>query len=190
MTVSDLLRLLKTNEWPWANRSGRSCQKRDCERIPQVAHDKWATVSELLRLLMSKERLSANCSGCSGQMSIREWIAQVAHVKRETVSELLRSLMTNERPWAICSDCSGQMSDVSESLRSLTKNERPWAIRSGRSPNMSLWVNHSFFWVNGSLAHFFERIAHLLFFSKNKQFAQKTDERIPSPAPRALKHFF
>ena len=57
--------------------------------------------------------------------------------------------------------------------RSLTKNDRPWANRSGRSPKMREWVNRSFFWANRSCAHF---------FAKNKRFAQKTDERIPSPA--------
>ena len=33
---------LKTNEWPWANRSGRSEEMSDRERIAQVAQDKWA----------------------------------------------------------------------------------------------------------------------------------------------------
>ena len=55
-TVSDSLKSLKTNEWPWANRSGCSRQMSDCERI---AHDKWATVRDLLRLLMINERMSA-----------------------------------------------------------------------------------------------------------------------------------
>ena len=47
-----------------------------------------------------------------------------------------------------------------------------WANCSGRSPKMSEWVNHSFFWANRSFAHF---------WAKNERFAQKTDERIPSP---------
>ena len=38
-TVSDSLR---TFEWLWANRSGRSCQKSNREQIAQVAHDKKA----------------------------------------------------------------------------------------------------------------------------------------------------
>ena len=45
-TESDSLRSLKTNEWPWANRSGRSEEMSDCDWIDQVAQDKWATVSE------------------------------------------------------------------------------------------------------------------------------------------------
>ena len=67
-----------------------------------------------------------------------------------------------------------KMSNVSKLLRSFTKNERPWANRTGRSPKMSEWVNRSFFWANQSFAHF---------FTKSEWFAQKTDERIPSPAP-------
>ena len=93
-------------------------------------------------------------------MSHCEGIAQVANVKRATVSESLRSLMTNEQPWTICS---------------------------GRS------------WQMSKLLVFPERIAHLLFglfalslirsfahfFSKNKRFAQKTDEQITNPAEKA-----
>ena len=54
-----------------------------------------------------------------------------------------------------------------------------WAMganRSGLSPKMSEWANYSFF----------EQITHLPIFvhflAKNKQFTQKTDERIPNPA--------
>ena len=42
VTVSKSLRSLKTNEWPWANRSGCSWQMSDHERFAQVTHDKWA----------------------------------------------------------------------------------------------------------------------------------------------------
>ena len=41
VTVSEPLRSLKTNEWPWANHSGRSWQMSDCERFAQVTYDKW-----------------------------------------------------------------------------------------------------------------------------------------------------
>ena len=75
--------------------------------------------------------------------------------------------------WANRSGRSPKMSDVSKSLRSLTKNEQPWVNRSGRSTKMSKWLNCSFFWANCSIAHF---------RAKNKWFARKTDERIPSPA--------
>ena len=62
------------------------------------------------------------------------------------------------------------MSDVSESLRSLIKNEQPLAIRSGRSEEMSnceqiTQVAHQK-WANDWIAHFFERIAHSLFFGQ------------------------
>ena len=54
-TVSDSLRSLKTNEQLWANRSGRSYQKRDRE---QIAHDKWGTGTVLLRSLTKNERFA------------------------------------------------------------------------------------------------------------------------------------
>ena len=57
-TVSKLIRSLKTNEWPWANCSGRSRQMSDNEQIAQVTHDKWATVSDSLRSLMINEQMS------------------------------------------------------------------------------------------------------------------------------------
>ena len=56
--VSKLLRSLTKNE--------------RCERIAQVAHQKWVTMSDLLRSLRGNERLWANCSGCSPKMS--EWV--------------------------------------------------------------------------------------------------------------------
>ena len=87
-----------------------------------------------------------------------EWIAQVAHQK-----------------WAMWANRSGRspkMSAMSVSLRSLRGNEGWWANRSGRSPKMSKWVNGSFFWANRSFVHF---------WAKNKRFAVKTNERIPSP---------
>ena len=59
-----------------------------------------------------------------------------------------------------------------ESIRLLTKNERCEGSWANRSPKMSKWVNRSFFWVNGSIAHF---------WAKNERFTWKTDERIPSP---------
>ena len=57
-TVSDSLRLLRTNEQLWANRSGHSCQKSDHEQIASVAHDKWVTMSDSLRSLMINEQMS------------------------------------------------------------------------------------------------------------------------------------
>ena len=48
---------LKSNEGLWVIRSDCSRQMSDCERIAQVAQDKWATVSESLRALMTNEQL-------------------------------------------------------------------------------------------------------------------------------------
>ena len=72
------------------------------------------------------------------------------------VSELLISLTKKELPWAIHSGCLEEMSDVSEFLISLTKNEQ-------MSESLIFWANHSFF------------------YTKNEQFAQKSNERIPNP---------
>ena len=59
-TVSESLRSLKTNEWPWANRSGRTEEMSKRERIAQVAQDKWAIMSDSLRSLRGNERMSAS----------------------------------------------------------------------------------------------------------------------------------
>ena len=71
------------------------------------------------------------------------------------------------------------MSDVSESLRSLTKTEQPLAICTGCSPKKKEWANRSYFWANRSFFWANRSFAH--FFAKNKEFAQKTYEQIPSP---------
>ena len=63
-TVSDLLRSLKTNEWPWATRSGRSEEISNREQITQVAQDKWSTVSNWLRSLMINEGMSDSLKKC------------------------------------------------------------------------------------------------------------------------------
>ena len=70
------------------------------------------------------------------------------------------------------------VSDVSESLSLLRGNElHMWANCSFCSPKMSEWVNCSFFGTNRSFAHF---------WTKNKRFARKLNERIPSPAPHSI----
>ena len=74
--------------------------------------------------------------------------------------------------WVNRSFCSNKMSDVSDSLRSLRGNERSWANCSGHWPKMSKWVNRSFFWANWPFAYF---------WTKNQQFAWKSNELIPSP---------
>ena len=63
-TVSDSLRLLKTNKRPWANRSGLSEEMSDRERITQVAQKKWATMSDSLRLLRGNEQMSDSLKKC------------------------------------------------------------------------------------------------------------------------------
>ena len=88
------------------------------------------------------------------------------------VNELLRSLTKNERCEQIAQVAHQKLAAMSDSLRLLTKNEQPWVNRSGRSLKMSEWGNRLFFLANPSFAHF---------FTKNKRFAQKTDEQIPSP---------
>ena len=58
-TMSELLRLLRGNDWPWANCSGRLEERSDCERIAQVAQDKWATLRDSLRSLRGNDRILA-----------------------------------------------------------------------------------------------------------------------------------
>ena len=55
------------------SKSLRSLTKNErCERIAQVAHQKWVTMSISLTSLRGNEQLWANCSGCSPKMS--EWV--------------------------------------------------------------------------------------------------------------------
>ena len=129
-------------------------------------------MSESLRSLISKEQLWANRSGCSWQMSNRE---------RFLVCFINVFWFKNKERFA---HSLFLMTDMSKSFRWLTKherceqtaqvahqNEQPWANRSSLTPKMSEWANRSFFWVNLSFVNF---------FAKNKRFAQKTNELIPS----------
>ena len=127
------------------------------------AQIKWATVSDSHR--------------SSRRMSDREQIAQVAQRKWATVSELLRLLRGNERPQANYSGCSRQMSD---SLRSLRGND-PMS-----DSLKKVWLNN----LKSCFSMFYKRLknerprairsfAH--FWTKSKQFAWKSNERIPSP---------
>ena len=146
--MSNLLRLLKTNERPWANRSGRSEEMSDREQIPQVAQDKWATVSDLLSSLRGNERMSDSLK--IFWLKIKNLVFSMYYLRFK--KKLLKKLANCSFPlfWWVM-----------------------WVNCSGRSPQMSKWVNHSFFWVNRSFANF---------WAKNKRFARKSDEQIPSPA--------
>ena len=88
------------------------------------------------------------------------------------VSESLRLLTKNERCERIAQVAHQKWATMSDLLRSLNKNERPWANPSGRSRKNERISESLFFWANPSFAHF---------FAKNEWFAQKTNERIPSP---------
>ena len=66
------------------------------------------------------------------------------------------------------------MSNVSESPRSLTKNERCERIAQFAHQKKSTMRDSLRLLTKN------ERIAH--FFAKDKQFAQKTNDRIPNPA--------
>ena len=103
-----------------------------------------------------------------------EWFTHCRSFPLSDVSKSLRALAKNERCERIAQVAHQKWwVTMSDSPTLLRRNERSWAIRSGRSPKMSEWVNHSFFWANRSFAHF---------WAKNERFAQKSDERIPSPA--------
>ena len=186
--MSDSLRSLRTNEWLWANCSGRSCQKSDREQIAQVAHDKWATMSTLLRLLMINEQMSYSLKTFWLKSYFLVCFIYVFWFKEmsdllipsflmSVVSELIRSLTKNKRCEQITQVAHQKWATMSDSLTSLRGNEQSWANRSGRSPKMSEWVNRSFFWANCSFTHF---------WAKNEWFAWKTDEWISSPERKLL----
>ena len=159
-----------------------------CERFAQIAQDKWATVSESLRLLKTNERLWVNHSGRSWQMSDRERFAQVAHDKWANERFAQKNLKSY---FLVCFIKVFFISKYEQFAHSLIFGEwceriaqvayqkwAMWANHSGRSPKMSEWSNHSFFWANRSFAHF---------FAKNKRFARKIDVQIPSPVLK-IKH--
>ena len=57
VTVSDLLRLLRTKEQLWANHLGHSWQMSDREWFAQVAHDKWEN-ERIVHLLYCSQKTS------------------------------------------------------------------------------------------------------------------------------------
>ena len=131
------------------------------------AQIKWTTVSDSLRYLRTNEQSWANRSGRSAEMSDCEQSAQVAQDKWVTVSDLLRPLMITER--------------MSDSLKKNWLNKSKilflsmFYIRFLYLKKMSDSLIPSFWWA---------------MWAKNERFAQKTDERIPSPGlVRASEHF-
>ena len=157
--MSDSLRSLRTNEQLWANHSGRSFQKSDCEQIAQVSYDKWATISNSLRSLMINEQIAClfwlNRSFTLA-LTKNEPLAQKKLTKIIFFVTFFEHLKQKQ---VICSF--------------------PlfywvmWVNRSGRSPKMSK-----------SLV-FLSELLICSFFAKYEQFAQKTDEQIPNPAQRS-----
>ena len=167
----------------------RSLTKNErCERITQVAHQKWATMSDSLRSLRGNERSWANHSGRSSKIS--EWVNRsffwanrlFAHFWAKKMSDsLIPSFFKSDVSESL--RCSWQKSDceriaqvahqkwatVSNLIRLLTKNERPWAIRSGSLTKIC------------ELLVFLRELLICSFFTKNEWFAQKTKERIPNP---------
>ena len=123
--VSDLLRSLRTNEQMWANHSGCSWQRSECELFAQVAQDKWADERNAWVFL-------ANPS-FSLVLTKNEQFAQ----KFENIVFFVRfysffvSFLKMQRFRLFL------LSKVSESLRSLRTKEQRWATSSGRSEGMS-----------------------------------------------------
>ena len=107
-TVRKSLRSLKTNERPWAIRSGFS------EEMSDLLKKCWLKKSKILfyYVLLNFFFLWANSSF-------------------SLISSFLWAM------WMSRSFCSNQMSDVSESLISLRGNEQLWANHSGHSRQMS-----------------------------------------------------
>ena len=145
LLIAHSLRSLKSNEWLWANRSDRSCQKRDREQIAQVAHDKWATASDLLRSLMINERMNESLV-FSEQIAYSLFCSQQTSVSRKQFwlksYLLVRLCMFFLRGIHLFPLCYWVM----------------WVNCSGCSPKMSKWANCLFFWANRSFAHFFHKI--------------------------------
>ena len=158
--MSESLRSLRGNEWPWANRSVRSRQMRDREQFAQVAHDKWANEQLLKKCWLKKSK--------------------ILFFSMFYICFLIKKLAIRSFSlfwwgmWVNRSGHSSKMSDVSKSLRPLPKNEWPWAIRSGCSEEMSdrerIAQVAQQKWANEWIARFFEQIAHLLIFGQKTSY--------------------
>ena len=158
----------------------------ECERIAQVAHNKWANVSDLLRSLMINEQIAR----------FFEWIAHLLFRSQKASDNLKKigknrnfvrfysfldflkkgkaSLIPSERSEQIAQVAQDKWATVSDSLRSLSR--KAIVSESLRSLSKNEWMSESLtFWANRSFAHL---------FGKNEQFAPKFNERIPKPVWR------
>ena len=165
-TVSDLLRFLRTDEWLWTNRSGRSWQKSNREGIAQVAqdNDKRKTLSNSL---MIKEQMSESLIIFLANHSFALWLTKNKRFAQKNVNTIVffvrflknkrfaHSLFFKE----LCEQigCTWKKSDceqisqvthqkwatVSDMNRLLTKNER---ISKSLVFFMSESIIRSFFW--------------------------------------------
>ena len=134
--------LLKSNEWLWAIRSDRSRQMSDCERIAQVAHDKWATVSDSLMSLTKNEQMSDLLNNI-WQKKSKIFFFPMFYIRFYIFkSERFPHSLFLWGMWAHCSGCSPKMSE--------------WANRSGRSPKMSEWA-YLYFFSKSLIRSFFRK---------------------------------
>ena len=105
VTVSHLLRLLRTNEWLYVNRSGRSCQKSDSVRLLMINE-------RISKLFVFTEQI-ANSLFClqKNKRFAPNFLTKIIFLVHFfcTSNSLIPAFL---------------MSDVSESLSSLTKNEQ------------------------------------------------------------------
>ena len=131
-TVSESLRSLRGNEWPWGN--------------AQVAQDKWATKSDSLRSLRGNERMSKWAMSKNiwlkksqilfqyvlytilKKIVLKKWANRlfllISSFLVRDVSKSLISLKSNERCEQITQVAHQKWATMSDSLRLLTKNER------------------------------------------------------------------
>ena len=114
-------------------------------------------LSDLVTVAQSVWAMWANRSNGSPKLSDHEQFAQVAHQKWAT--------------WAICS-CRSE--ELSEREQIAQVAHQKWATEriAHFFEKISDWANRSLFWANCSFAYF---------LAKNERFAQKTNERVPSP---------
>ena len=116
-TVSDSLRSLMTNEWLWANRSGRSTKWANCSfflselLIRSFAHKKLRfTQKNLTKIVFFVGFLNEQFTHSLFFNEWCEWIAQVAHQK-----------------WAMWANCSSRSPKMSDHERLAQVAHQKWA---------------------------------------------------------------